>query len=139
MKEKLKTIEGSKSFGLIVLFGLVVSIGLFIFYKNHISLEDREKKENSFEIISEARIIEISPVQHLSMDFEGNKVQTLAYKITYEYQFNNEIIRSTDIIKNRETKLSEWKTVEKLRIADKVKVKLNKQNFQESILYLNPE
>jgi len=138
-KDKLKEIEQSDSFGLFVLFGLVIFIGLLVYYQDFKSLDKREKKQNNYELIVRAKVTDIVPVDHLSMYFDGNKVQTLGYRISYEYEYKNEKFKSTDIIKNKETKLTDWRKIENLKINDSIDIKVNNQDFRESIVYHNSE
>jgi len=136
IKEKLKRFEQSSDFALFALFGLVISIGLFVYYQDFQSLNKRKEKRNNYELILKAKVTDIVPVEHLSMYFDGNKVQTLGYRIFYEYEYENEKIKSFDIIKNRETKLAEWRKIKNLKINDSVDIKVNNDNYGESILYL---
>lgn len=113
---------------------MVISIGGLVLYNHFSGVENRLEKENTFQIQRDAVINKLDPVQHLSMDFDGNQVLTIAFRISYEYQINDQIIESTDIVEKGQIKLANWYQLKNLKVGDIIKVRVNQKNIKESIV-----
>lgn len=134
IKQKIQYFFDHKNTSIFILFALVISVGALVLYNHFSGVENRLEKEKTFQIQKEAVVIKLVRVQHLSMDFDGNQVLTIAFRISYEYQINDQIIESTDIVEKGQIKLANWYQLKNLKVGDIIKVRVNQKNIKESIV-----
>lgn len=134
IKQKIQYFFDHKNTSIFILFALVISVGALVLYNHFSGVENRLEEEKTFQISRNAVINKLVPVQHLSMDFDGNQVLTIAFRISYEYQINDQIIESTDIVEKGQIKLTNWDQLKNLKVGDRIKVKVNQKNIKESIV-----
>ncbi len=136
LKERLKRIEEDPIFGLIALFSIVLIVGFIYNYSDFKNRSIRDDKTKKYQLTQKAKITDIMPVNHLSMHFDGNKVYTTEYRISYTYKIHSKNIDSKDDIKKEVANLTQWNRLKSLKIGDSIIVKVDSKNLRKSIIQL---
>jgi hypothetical protein len=133
-EKKPSLLESSQTLTMIILFGVVFATGALFYYNWYSDLDSRNEKLKSAYYIGKGRIIEVTPIQLMSMHYDGNKILDIGQSVTYEFLINSELKKSTERIDKTNLKTEFWNELMQLKIGDSVKIAKD-ENGEPMILF----
>ncbi len=128
---------GSRVGGVLVLL-LVVLLVVVFFYAKNLAITNRKAQLDDLNLKANARIVSLKPIQHMSQDFDGNKVTEHGIVVGFEFSQNKQHVRSTDILKYSVYSDSTLKVIHSLRENDSIGIKYSGENPKDAMIDLSP-
>ena len=125
-ERKPSILETSQSLTMLILFAVVIGTGGLFYYNWYNAYENRLTELKKLERVEKGTILEIEPIQHLSMHFDGNKVVDLGRKIQFQYEIDSRTVVATDRIEKTDLDGKFWRTLMNLKVGDSISVGVSK-------------
>ncbi|GGG57995.1 hypothetical protein GCM10011414_29760 [Croceivirga lutea] len=126
-ERKPSILETSHTLTMLILLAVVIGIGALFYYNWYDGYENRLTEIKKMEIIKKGTILEIEPIQHLSMHFDGNNVVDLGRKIQFQYEIDSRSVVATDRIEKTDLQGKFWQTLMDLKVGDSISVGISKK------------
>ena len=134
LEKKPTLLETSKTLTMIILFAVIIGTSAIFYYDWYSDYDNRKKDVENSTFVGKGKILEINPIQNLSMHFDGNNILDLGRQITFQYQIDSKIIKATERIEKTELDGKYWKTLMEFEIGDTIYVGVL-QNGKSLVLF----
>lgn len=134
MEGKPSLLETSQSLTMLILFAVVIGTGAVFYFNWYNGYENRLAELRKLEWTGKGKVLEVEPIQRLSMDFDGNNVIDLGRKIKFQYDIDSSTIISTDRIEKTDLDGKFWRTLMDLKVGDSISIGVSK-NGKSLILF----
>lgn len=133
---KSSLLETSHSLAMFIMILVILGSGVLIYFKlpEDDVIIKRDEKLKNIKSIGKGIVIDIEPIQEISIHFEGNSIFNTGRKVKYEYYNNSSLIIETDTIEITEFKNDDWRKLMKLKIGDSIRVGIIKNGNAEILL-----